>query len=374
MITFSDGEQYETEGHLAAKAPVIEEADVSQMPAKGRGIGAQMPGIEGDIGVKGGYLGRPSIDIPATYPRPGNTNRRTELDPDETNDVQAQGTQLNTSEVTPQIIPEITSPPYPSAEEGKFAKEVGLGYGKTWDNYMQEKVARVMSRESSFQVKGKPPALTPSAIFEETAMQRKSIPEAAKLILDPKASNVIDLTKKENSWVKENLDQAFSRAAIAVGRSGLATLGFDPSKVAVDAISGLTTLGGVYQRNLDRPSNEPAIGMNTAYDRGMNSGGPSTVVHESLHRGLEHLARRNPEAAKLMDSIPHHEEFIVRYLMATKMGDPEKTTGAMNERLLHPTQREQALKMFSKEDITKIKKLEDMAAQEVVKKHPRGPQ
>ena len=56
---------------------------------------------------------------------------------------------------------------------------------------------------------------------------------------------------------------------------------------------------------------------------------PSAIVHESMHRGIAKL-RQDPEVAKLLNNLPS-EELLVRYLMATQAGDPEKTGGTIDQ-------------------------------------------
>ncbi len=217
---------------------------------------------------------------------------------------------------------------YPTQEDAKQAIEDDFGYGTGLEPYIKAEVARVYDK---------------AYVGDEDS------------VIDQKTSNV-DMTKFKNIDIRKKVGTLFAQAALAVNRSPIATLGFDPDKINLQVKLDKTNLAGLFDPKKDK------IWMNAVEDY------KSTAVHESIHRGLDLLRKQSPEAKELLKNI--HEEALVRYTMATKMGDPEKNRGNEATR-----QRQYALDWFKKfpEDVKAIARLEEIAANLHAEKRGLGP-
>jgi hypothetical protein len=166
---------------------------------------------------------------------------------------------------------------------------------------------------------------------------------------------------KEDPRVKDY----YLKAALATKRSALAALGFDPSKVAAD-----------FQRD---PSHVNILGTyrpetDQTYANALE---PSTIVHESIHRGIEKL-RDSPHWQKQWGPLSDdYNEYAVRWLMENRMGDPEGEFIKKNPHAnFSKLQKDSARKIFSnpKANLTKdLAAMEAAAAQYLAAKQPRGP-
>jgi hypothetical protein len=100
-----------------------------------------------------------------------------------------------------------------------------------------------------------------------------------------------------------------------VGQAGanvnaLVGLGFDPRRVQGVSGVGPTTIGGKYKPSTD-----------TIWD---NTDDPNTILHESMHRGLEKLRTSGEmpqDGIRLLNNVS--EESLVRHLMQTQFGPTE---------------------------------------------------
>jgi len=233
----------------------------------------------------------------------------------------------------PQMTPAPPMGAYPNSDDVAFAKKAGFGYGNPAESFIEGKAAQVLKPDTD-------------------GMKIEDIVKATK---DPKSVSVID-TEKDPIAGKQ-LDDVYTKAALAVNRMPIAALGFEPRKAAMDVQLGKANLGGLYS-----PS-EDTMWVNSTY--------PSALVHESTHRGIN-LLRGNPEAKQILGDMPN-EEAIVRYLMAKQGGDDEKGLGGISD-----AQREGALYSFDKglRSNTYQKNLQslDKIAQDMIaKRNPRGP-
>jgi hypothetical protein len=124
--------------------------------------------------------------------------------------------------------------------------------------------------------------------------------------------------------------QGYEAAQLAILRSPIAALGYDPRNTNLDVKTGPgMSIAGVYTPETN------SVYSNAAY--------PSNIVHESTHRGLETLRKAGLIPKELQDRLPQTEENIVRYIMALHMGDPEGGRGDESDK-----QRGNALWMFGK--------------------------
>jgi hypothetical protein len=166
----------------------------------------------------------------------------------------------------------------------------------------------------------------------------------------------------------------YGQAQLGVLRSPIAALGFDPRAAALDTKTGKeVSLAGIYSPKSDN------LYANVAF--------PSTLVHESVHRGLEKLRGAGVLTPALEKRLPE-EEMIVRFIMSSEMGDPEKEHGANGSK-----QRNQSLMEFGRDlkdpkapgewlvpsaktqaaHLDALKELTDKAAAYYAKQRPGGP-
>lgn len=96
--------------------------------------------------------------------------------------------------------------------------------------------------------------------------------------------------------------------ALASGRSGIASLGFDPRRTAVDRLPGRSNYGGLYRDSTD-----------TLWSRAES---PTSLTHESIHRGFKRMKDAGNQDAKYLDYMEN--EGSVRRIMQQRMGDPER--------------------------------------------------
>jgi len=98
-------------------------------------------------------------------------------------------------------------------------------------------------------------------------------------------------------------------AYLGARKSAVSTLGFDPANMVIGQQPEKDlTLGGAYTANPDQ------ILTTGAY--------PSTMVHESFHRGIEKMRQ-----AGVLPTMPTGEEPIVRAMMQRKLGMVEQGRG-----------------------------------------------
>lgn len=131
---------------------------------------------------------------------------------------------------------------------------------------------------------------------------------------------MLDLGKIKNWDVRRELGPVFAQAALAANRNPIAALGFDPNRTVMDIMLKKGTLGGAYL-----PSGD-AIYAN------VSDTDPSSVVHESMHRGIKRLKEYSPRAKELIEKELPDEESVVRWMMYSTMGDPEKDLGSISDK------------------------------------------
>jgi len=219
---------------------------------------------------------------------------------------------------------------FPSQEDAKYAIEQGFGYGSGLEPYINAEVARVY----------------------------KELPRDFKL--DERKSSLVDLKAYKNLYILNKVNTLYAQAALAANRSAIASLGFNPDKVHLD-ISGIkTNAAGFFLPETD------SMWVNALEEN------KSTVVHESIHRGMKYLKDHSEEARKLISDLGN-EEYVTRYLMYKTMGDPEKGRGDISDR-----QRQIGIDLFekmgtSRTDQKRLERLEAIAAELWKERRPRGP-
>lgn len=238
---------------------------------------------------------------------------------------------------------------YPSQDDAREALKYGFGYGSGNEPYIEARRARVMGDSSSKQ-------------FKAQSGAGLLLNQALGAVDDDRLGKMLDLDKMENWKLKEKLGTTFTQAALAANRNPIALIGFDPSRTVMDLVMKGANVGGAYEAKRD------AIYAN------IDSADPSSVLHESIHRGLEKMRQKSPEAAEIIRSLPS-EEHVVRYMMYKLAGDPEGKSGEIDKK-----QRDSGIWMFSsdKGDWTgknqkALARLLEIAADLRKEQRPRGP-
>lgn len=241
---------------------------------------------------------------------------------------------------------------YPTDEDAEFARRAGFGYGTAAEPYIRGNSARVLGV-----VTPKPGKKSGEGVFTALSAEGQSLSSVLNAINDETRSRNVDLTKPENKGLRYEIGSVYAKAALVVNALPIAQLGFDPKRVVLDTKLTDATIGGGYSPKLD-----------SIYS---NLTSPGTLVHESIHRGLELLRQRRPDLAPVFNALPN-EEYIVRYLMATRAGNPEEGRGDIADK-----QRRSALAIFndamSDTHLKNLAILERAAQEEIAKKHPGGP-
>lgn len=215
----------------------------------------------------------------------------------------------NSAPAGPEVIQGEQNAKFPGPSEIEVARDADAGYGTGNEAFMEGRAANVLSN---------PP--------RTANQQREAVSGAGNdldLVVNPKFGGI----------VPGNTPTAdlYTAGHLAAQRSPIAGLGYDPRHFNLDTKSGPTSTAGAYEPKDDN-----------GY---VNANYGSTIVHESTHRGLELLRRQGLIPDSLMKRLPD-EESIVRYVMATTMGDPENERGDIAQK-----QRNQALYTFGRNPV-----------------------
>lgn len=258
-------------------------------------------------------------------------------------------------------------PAWPSAEDVAVAQKYDLSYGSPQAAYVQPRdaIGKVLPDRGIVE---RAPAKMPTYTNDESFLydwNRVGKPENAP---------ISSLSKGQ----QDQLAQAYS----AIQKSALAALGFDPREFSM--------------ARPEQPFDLTAAGV-TAKDSNMAATTgkyPSTLAHESMHRGVNILQRLGmlPPSAKdiklgeqaegatpkytSFNYVPNPDETIVRALMARTYGPVEMGRGEEGDRLV-----QQGMKFaqgghqgeYKKINNAILDDLEAAAAQAIAKRTPRGP-
>lgn len=260
------------------------------------------------------------------------------------------------------------SPPanaaYPSGDDLQFARNAGVGYGTGNENFINGQIANILSL-----LQGQGRQRAPVAI--------PAYGNSLAAVTNPSSGNII--TKDQPDAKLKNTADVYTAAQLAINRSPIAALGYDPRKFNLDTASKeQMTVHGAYSPKTQQ-------GFAVAND-------PSALVHEAVHGGIDRLTKAGLLTKEIVDNLPD-EESLVRYIMASQMGDPEKDGGSVND-----SQRQAALelfqgkmpsiqkkeaganektemanKMIAEKRMDALQKLEKIAADYIAKQRPGGP-
>jgi Large polyvalent protein associated domain 23 len=183
---------------------------------------------------------------------------------------------------------------FPTEGDALNAIKQGFGYGTGLEPYINAEVARIYKTQK----------LPTSGSLEEAQHA---------------PSDNVDLTQFRNLDLKAKVGTVFAQAALAANRDPIAGLGFDPSKIKLQTGVGKSTIAGFY----DPKDDETWLNAFKDYRQ--------AAVHESIHRGLNILRKESPEAKEILQKMKERnrdqEEFLVRHIMDTVMGNPEEGLG-----------------------------------------------
>lgn len=224
---------------------------------------------------------------------------------------------------------------YPNSEDVDFARQYGHFDRDPRSEYLNNQRVRLLTGDPNGWMQGR--GKLPTQEYDSTALG--SMPDQMKPVLR----------------------DYYARAGLASKRSALATLGFDPAVTAADVT-----------RN-PKDGNVRILGASGDNEIYANAQNPPTLVHESIHRGIDRLRGTpywKPEFEQFNGQRnPRNNEMVPRYLMATRMGDTE---GGHNM-----PQRNEALSYFGGDlGVGNKRTLDDMemaASRYMASRNPRGP-
>ena len=258
---------------------------------------------------------------------------------------------------------------YPGAQDIAAARKSDFGYGTGNEAFIGGQIAN----QWSLPPKGGKPAL-PIGVQDVS----KAGGRATSLATDPQMRNITPGSPQTAD--------AYGQAQLAVLRSPIAALGFDPRAAALDTKTGKdVSLAGIFSPEKD------SIYSNVAF--------PSNLVHESIHRGMKKLRGAGVLTPELEKRLPKagggglDEEAIVRFVMAADMGDPEKSSSAGEKGSPGEKERKEGITSFGRDfkdptatasfgypldgmfkgHLDALKELTDKAAAYYAKQRPGGP-
>jgi hypothetical protein len=237
-----------------------------------------------------------------------------------------------------------------------FGKEQPVSYGRATPDQSWPSEADLATSRKYDQTYGNKFAPT---VTEGAMIDRPSFAQAQKLYLSKSDTPNLQPVDQEQ---KDRLETAW----LAANKTALGSLGFDPRHIAsTPATKEATTVAGFY-----KPENDK-IWYNEKY--------PSTIIHESLHRGIQELK----DAGKLPDWLKSNmEETLVRGMMLKHLGNIEMGRGETGNKQIQYAQNLMEPRMshgavwatnHGKSFPNMLTELESLAARHLYEKQPRGP-
>lgn len=237
---------------------------------------------------------------------------------------------------------------WPSDEETISAFKNGFGYGQQ-ETLLSGELGRVLGVDRPVTKKGKRNVSTTVEEFVPVSgidVGKLSVLTEVAGAGDNRLSRIMELPPEAKMEV--------AKTAIMANRIPLAALGFDPSKVLLDISDRKLNVAGAYSPTKDGIYARPQI--------------VGTILHESLHRGMELLKKARPDLTSRINALD--EEMVVRFLMSSQGGDVEGKSGEADKK-----QRDRGVAMFqnNKEAIALFKELNEAASELVSSRRPMGP-
>lgn len=244
---------------------------------------------------------------------------------------------------------------YPTPQEATEGQ--GVSYGTGNESFDSGNVAKIFGLQDPpyfKMVKGKPTPVGPGQ-FVPTASTDLGLDTSQITDFADAHNKLMDLTDPKNKPIADRVGKAFGQAQLAAVHNPIAAVGYDPHSIVMDAVTGPTNIEGV------------------TYGKSIwtNLEDPSTIIHESTHRGLNILSETYPEAKQILQKV--NQEPMVRYLMATRAGDPEKEGGNIDKK-----QRQDAITKYTTDFSAKgrqadLKRLEELAQDYIKNQRTQGP-
>lgn len=235
----------------------------------------------------------------------------------------------------PEVVKDDRPPAWPTAEDVATAQKYDLSYGSPTAPFVQAQPSGRMATYSSA-----------DDFIDDWNNTGK--PDRAK---------VQPLTKGQQDQL--------AQTDLAVKRSALAALGFDPRQFAMappEAPLDLTAAGVT------------ATDTNMAATTGMY---PSTLAHESMHRGINMLraAGMLPAYSGAIKDADNPEEALVRAMMLQKYGPVEKGRGELADQQIGLAEGmlDSRFNPRYEDNLRTLAEVEAAAAKLVAKRTPRGP-
>jgi Large polyvalent protein associated domain 38/Type III restriction enzyme, res subunit len=246
---------------------------------------------------------------------------------------------------------------YPTRDDAEFARKSGFGYGrdqKAIDGDEMNVAGRTEKVTQPPAKKGQKPTVLEkfmAADIDDDGGRMGAI--AAKAVTPGQSKRM----PTDNPELRDGLTQG----ALAINRSAIATLGYDPQRVAFDVKSGATTVGGMYQAKGKDGKPLDSMWVNAKY--------PFELPHESIHRGLEKVRQDRPDLFKDFDV---DEETQVRQIMRTTMGNPEKGSGDEADKQLERSRYIFDQNLYGPTQKKRLAAIEAHAAEMIRRDRPRG--
>ncbi len=197
---------------------------------------------------------------------------------------------------------------WPSDEEAAAAVSNGFAYGKDETLLTGEavKVLSVLGQQTFSGPRGVNVTIRDAAIPVSGA--RVGNPARLTNTDDPVISRMMELPEPAKAEVV--------KTALVANQIPIAALGFDMRKVLLDVTDTKTNISGLYSPGADGIYAQTRL--------------PGTLLHESIHRGMELIAKEDPGFVKEVRS-KITEEALVRYFMYKFAGNPETGQGAAGD-------------------------------------------
>jgi hypothetical protein len=263
--------------------------------------------------------------------------------------------------VTTNLAPPLSS--YPSSADADYARQYGFSENSPNQAFLDNKAARVLGQNVLFGTSDLSPKKNKNEPLPQIFIPNDAYGQSLTKLTQPGISQVINPQDSKYSDLKGILNNRVMQAALAVNRNPIAAVGFDPDKITMDVMTKNPTYGGAYNKETDR-----------AYT---NFAPEDAIAHESTHRGLQKLRELYPKQTEVLMGSKNSpiEELIVRRLMQTLAGDPEKSIGAGSDE-----QRKQAIMAYKRSSLApeynkSLEKLQELAIEAMKNRGKRaGPQ
>lgn len=255
--------------------------------------------------------------------------------------------------------------PFPTTEDVEFARRAGAFYATPGEREAMNQGGRLIGDFERQRL--------PGTTLRGAAAYRDEFVPLGGYQLSTQGQTLPKVAEQNARWVdfanqpaiKYMLDDAYAKAQLATNRNAFATLGYDPGHLSMDVVMRNANIAGMMS---------PVDPGDPMYAN-MTGNFAATLVHEAMHRGMQKLKESKPveyyNLRRKFDLID--DESVVRYLMATQMGDVEVLQDTPGEAGMR--QITHAKSWFGARPGAQkaLADLEALAAQYIAEKRPGGP-